>query len=417
MARLRRWAVWGATLPFAAVWLLGTALLVRGDTWMRRRRGDRPRLVYGPIPIISIKYLSEAMRRVGYESLTLVHEVFAINAPDDFDLHIESFMRGAGPPRLPSRLRGGIAGDYAAFAWLLRHYDIFHFFFDGGFLRRTPLRHLEIQLLHLAGKKVIVMPYGSDVALPSHTQSSAWRIGLLADYPKLARGEGRRRRWIDYFSANADYVIGCLVHFETLPRWDLLTIHYYPIDTDEWAATGEPSVNDGRSGPVVVLHAPNHRALKGTDALIRACEELRQEGHQVTLRLLERVPNSTVRTEMQRADIVAEQFILGYGLTAMEGMSVGKPVISNLTDERYYRMFRDQTRLAQSPIVSCTQDELRDALRRLITDPELRSTLGAAGRRYVLREHSYPAMAQLWDAIYRRVWGGEAVDPAELLRG
>ncbi len=166
----------------------------------------------------------------------------------------------------------------------------------------------------------------------------------------------------------------------------------------------------------MVVHAPNHRELKGTQALIDACEDLRLEGFAVSLRLLEMVPNQVVQIEMQRADVVAEQFILGYGLTAIEGMSVGKPVLSNLSDERYYEPFRGITRLSSCPIVSTTPAALKDALRRLIIDPGRRSELGSAGREYVIREHSYEAMARLWDAIYRRVWNGEDVDPSSQLR-
>ena len=399
--------MWALQLPFALVWLVIVALSVRSNTIARRRRGDRPRLAYGPVPIISIKYMSEALRRAGFDTLTLVHEVYAINARNDFDRLGDTLFEGSRPL---------VRGDFGAFAWLLRRYDVFHFFFDGGFLRRTPLRRLEVQLLHLAGKKVIVMPYGSDVAVVSEIQSKAWRDGLLADYPDLGHGEDRRRRWIRYLTERADYVVAGVVHFETLPRWDLLTIHYYPIDTDAWAPAEAASAHDGRSGPVVVVHAPNHRAVKGTDALVRACEALRAEGLQVTLRLLEGVPNDQVREEMRQADVIAEQFILGYGLTAMEGMSLGKPVVSNLTDERYYEVFRAQTRFAQCPIVSSSTDQLQETIRRLVIDPALRARTGMASREYVLREHSYPALARLWEAIYRRVWHGEEVDPAELLR-
>jgi glycosyltransferase involved in cell wall biosynthesis len=416
MARLRRWVLWAALLPIAFPWLVATAVWARRDSAMRRRRGDRPRLVYGPIPIVSIKYMSEAMRQAGYETLTLVHEIYAIHGPADFDRVVDSFSGPPGGRSILARLRGRTMTDYAAFAWLLRHYDVFHFFFDGGFLRRTPLRLLEVQLLHLAGKKVIAMPYGSDVAIPSQIQSVEWRDGLLVEYPDLGRNEARRQRWIDYFCARADYVVACLVHFETLPRWDLLPIHYYPIDTDAWAPRETSSGHDGRSGSVVVLHAPNHRALKGTDALLKACEELQDEGCQVSLRLLERVPNDQVHREMERADIVADQFILGYALTAMEGMSLEKPVLSNLSDDRYYARFRNQTRLGDCPIVSTTPSDLKETLRRLVTQPALRAEIGTAGRRYVIREHSYAAMAHLWDAIYRRVWYGEDIDPGAQLR-
>jgi hypothetical protein len=239
----------------------------------------------------------------------------------------------------------------------------------------------------------------------------------MRNYPAIGRYEAATRRQVEYFSRHADYVVACLVHLETMPRWDLLTIHYYPIDTEVWASTDGPSDRDGRNGPVSVVHAPNHRAMKGTDALIRACDALRAEGLQIDLRLLEGIPNAAVRSAMADADILAEQFILGYGLTAMEGMSLAKPVLSNLTAHAYYDLFGATTRFAACPIVSTDPAGLVDALRGLVTDPARRARVGEAGREWVLREHSYSAMARLWEAIYRRVWWSEMVEPADLLTG
>jgi glycosyltransferase involved in cell wall biosynthesis len=360
--------------------------------------------------------MSLAMRAAGYQTLTVVREVYGINEPSDFDRTADSMLGD----RMSARRRRWIdrlgLTDYAVFSTLLDEGDIFHFFFDGGFLGRTPLRYLEVRLLHLAGKKVIVMPYGSDAAIPSETMSAGWRTGLLAHYPALGRTEARTRRRIRHFCSVADYVVTGLVHFETLPRWDLLTIQYYPIDTAAWApAENSPEAGDPADS-VVVVHAPNHRELKGTQALVDACASLQREGQALSLRLIENVPNTVVRSEMQSADVIAEQFILGYGLTAIEGMSLGKPVLSNLSDPRYYDLFREVTRLGECPIVSTSPEDLADTLRRLVGDPDLRRRIGSASRRYALREHSYEAMARLWTAVYDRVWWGSDRDPADLLR-
>jgi len=52
--------------PLALLALAVRALQVRGDTLRRQRRGDKPRLVFGPTPIIASKYISQATRRFGY---------------------------------------------------------------------------------------------------------------------------------------------------------------------------------------------------------------------------------------------------------------------------------------------------------------------------------------------------------------
>ncbi|HEX7066988.1 MAG TPA: glycosyltransferase [Candidatus Limnocylindria bacterium] len=406
----RQLARWVRT-PFALAFLVVAALLNRRNTRRRRMARQRPRLVYGPVPIISIKYMSGSMRALGYETLTLVDERYHIHGPADFDADTATYLADSTAWRVLRRT----LGDYAVLARLLRRYDIFHYFFDGGYLRRTPLRWLEVPLLHLAGKVVVAMPYGSDVAVPSRIRSFEWRNGLMRNYPSLARDEAGRVRAIEHLAQRADYVVAGLVHLETLPRWDLLTILYYPIDTDAWRSERPDSGHDGRTGPVRIVHAPNHRAMKGTEFLVRACEELAREGIAVELRLLEGLPNASVREEMEGADIVAEQFLLGYAMTAMEAMSLSKPVLSNLSVPGYYEVFRQQTRFADCPIVSVTSETLTDELRRLVVDPDLRRQIGRAGREYVLREHSYEAMGRLWTAVYARIWASESTDPADLL--
>lgn len=364
------------------------------------------------MPIHTIKYMSAAMRRAGHETLTLVEGRYAIHNPDDFDADTQTYLHDS----MVWRVLGTLLREYAVLARLMQRYDVFHGFFDGGYLRRTAMRFAESRLIHLAGKKVVVMPYGSDVAVPTLIRSLAWRHGLALNYPALGRDEVTRLRWIRHYSSRADWIVACLVHLETLPRWDLLTLLYYPIDTEEWTPHAGDSGHNGVDGPVSVVHTPNHRSMKGTDALIRACAELQLEGLQVDLRLIEGVPNRQVREEIDRADILAEQFILGYALSALEGMSLAKPVLSNLSEPGYYEVFLEETRFSDCPIVSTTPGTLKENLRTLVQDPARRRQLGTSGRAYVEREHSFAAMSRLWTAIYARMWDPSSIDPATFVR-
>ena len=390
--------------------LLVAASTWRRDTLKRRRNGDTPRLVYGPHPIVSIKYMSRAMQRLGYQAVTFVNTVYNINNRDDYDYSRMDFFRS---PILHGKLGAALVrlcAPYLVLLWLLPRFDLFHFFFDGGFLCGTPLRYFEAQLLHLAGKKIVVMPYGSDVAVPRLTHSFLMRQGLLMNYPVLARREKAVLRQIDYFCRHADFVIACIYHGETLPRWDMLTTHYYPIDTQLWQTESTGSDADGVNEVVTVVHSPNHRGLKGTEFLITACNELKAEGYKIDLRLLERMPNSEVRNILSQSDILAEQFLVGYALSAMEGMALGKPVMSNIADDYYYLVHRLYTGLDECPVVSTPIDLIKENLRLLITNPQLRKQLGEAGRNYVLKYHSYAAVGRMWEMIYRKVWYGENID-------
>jgi len=396
--------------PFALVIIVLWALRVRKATLRRQHRREKPRLIYGPVPIINIKYLCQAMRKKSYEAKTFVYEVYSIHKRGDYDYLLSDFLK---MPRLPEWMKKVVVavwGPYAAFLWLLPRFDVFHYFFDGGFLARTSFRFLEVQLLHLAGKKVIVMPYGSDVAVPTLIRSLPFRQAIMMRYSYLGAREKLTLKWIRYFTLRADFIVACLFHSETLPAWNLLTTHYYPIDTENWFPNGHDSAHNGKDGPVTVVHASNHRELKGTEFLIAACQELKAEGYQIQLRLLEQMPNTEVHHIMRQSDIIAEQFIHGYALAAMEGMSLAKPVMSNLSDDYYYRVHRLHTGLDECPVVNTSIDQIKNNLRILITNPDLRRQLGQAGRQYVIKYHSYEIVAKMWDLVYQKIWYREKID-------
>ena len=70
-----------------------------------------------------------------------------------------------------------------------------------------------------------------------------------------------------------------------MPWWDRIDVGHFAIDMKQWQPR---TARRQRRDKVVVLHAPNHREIKGTRFLIRACEELAAEGVPVELELLER---------------------------------------------------------------------------------------------------------------------------------
>jgi glycosyltransferase involved in cell wall biosynthesis len=381
--------------------LLVAAVASRRAGARRRASGALPRLVWGPVPVIAIKYWSHSLRSLGYESHTCVFGHYAINERSDFDIHYDEFLpRGV----LFDPLRA-----YAVFLWVLRSAEVYLSYFDGGFLRGTAIRRLELPLLRLAGKRLIVSPYGSDIAVPGHLGVAEQR--LLEDYPSIARDGERVRRRVLEFARWADLVIRNY-QYGFMPRWDVLWPTQIAIDTDRWLTASAPGHGDGRGGEVVIVHAPNHRRIKGSDRLIEVVERLAREGLQVRLELLEQRPNEEVRETIMRADIVADQFIAGYALFAIEGMAASRPVLSALTwMPADVRADLDARGL---PIVDADLDTLERQLRRLVTDPSLRETLGTAGRRFVLEHHSYPAVGAIWDSLIRHVW---AADPLTGLSG
>lgn len=369
----------------------------------RRRRHEKPRLFWGKAPLISIKYHSLAMRRLGYESTTVVDDVYSINAREDFDvLTSELVDRHPFVRRLPRFMRIALE-PYVTFAWALRNFDVFTVYATSRILVTTPLEYREFQLLHRAGKRIVLLAYGGDVQVMSRFRSLPFKHAMCVDYPEFARREPETLRSMEYCVANADHVVSGVDWVDYMPRWDTLTAGHFAIDVDEFTPAPEEPGRDPER-PIVVFHAPNHREIKGTRFLVAACQELRAEGEPIELRLAEKVPNHEVRRQIAEADIVADQFIVGwYAFFAIEAMATGKPVLCFLRPDlvELYTLF---SFAGECPLVNTPPLEIKELLRDLIHDAGRRRELGLAGRRYVEDHHSLEAVGAWLDDIYRRVW-------------
>ena len=191
---------------------------------------------------------------------------------------------------------------------------------------------------------------------------------------------------------------------DTLPRWDLLVTSYAPIDMNFWKSDFYTK-NNGKNGVVKIGHSPNHRPLKGTNFLIRAVNELRNEGYKVELVLLENNQNSEVRDILGNCDIVVADLVLqGYSIMAIEGMALSRPVVQDISDAHYNRVFKLYTGMAEAPFLSAPVEEIKKTLLDLISNPDLRFNLGKRGREYAEKFHSYEAVAKFWNWVYEDVW-------------
>jgi len=395
-----------ALAPAIALPLLAArAVLLRLESIRRRRKGQLPRVVFGPTPLINHKYWSRSLQRLGLESATVTYGVYPAFQRSDFDRHLDEFGPNAGWLRFTA--------PYFALAWCLGKADVFVTAYDGGYVAATPLRTLECQLIHLAGKRIVLVPYGSDIAVPGTL--GPVEAAVYEAYPDLLRRADAIRERVLYFCRHADFVIRTYQPGYQ-PRQDLIWPNALGIDADHWQAPAGDRGHDARTAEVVIVHPTNHRSIKGTDALVEATEGLKLEGLHLRLDVIEGRSNEEVRAAMGGADLVAEQFIAGYGLTAIEAMALGRPVLSNLG--WLGQEFREGTCLDECPIVDTSPETLQEELRRLALDPALRARLGRAGREYVLKYHSAEAVGRIWKAVLRHVWSRAPLAPkvsAEIL--
>ena len=339
-------------------------------------------------PILTLPLKAQADRELGFRSISVVYGTYVISSQFGVNLN-RSYA-------LALRVGLGVAFQRLVLAWALLRYDVFHFFADRGLLdptARLQINSEELATLHAAGKRLYIYNYGADVRTRQATLAlGRWNFCIdCTEPPKYCTcddAEGSR-----YFadlarSATALVSLGDMLTYMPTARH----INYWPLDLDKIEAV----FPDATSGPLRIAHAPNHTHFKGSKYLEQTIERLRDQGHQIEYRKIQGVPNSRALALFAECDIVADQFIGGaYGYTALEGMALGKPVLSfvrsaNLVDAP-----------DECPIINATPDNLDQVLLWVLRNREHLRAIGEQGRRYVQRWHSVSAVAARLGSLYQ----------------
>ena len=322
----------------------------------------RLRVLHAPINVAGGPgAISAGLRALGHQSTLLVFNERPFVRGYDRNLDL---VRGRGVLGLARNL----PRQARAFAWALREFDILHYHFGQSLLPR----HVDERIARRRGKGIVHHFWGSDIR----------------DRPPEAVA----------FLRHADAaIVGSFLTRRRAPTgaWPPYAVIPPAIDLAGW----EPA--PPQPGPRVrIVHAPSQRAGKGTQAVLDAIETLQREGAPIDLDLIEGVPHAEARQRYAAADLVIDQVRLGwYGLTSIEAMALGKPVVCHLDPEA-----ADETDAAFGvplPHVRADGAALPGVLRELVRDPEQLPALGAASRAYAEAVHAHDRVAARVVDVYR----------------
>jgi glycosyltransferase involved in cell wall biosynthesis len=340
-------------------------------------------------------------RAAGFASRSFIGSTqpaaYALFRADDFDVVCDQ----QGWPRDEWHWRG--------LRDLLLRGDIRVAFFESLFFPPSAARanRWSKQLIRACGIRTVMAPHGMDVFYRDERVTRFdWVARAQRDYPgwdlreHRALARARTQLWCEH----ADFVL-CAdsTIFRFLPRRDL-HFKWFPVD----CGTLQPLPPVRRDAPVVV-HAPQHRAIKGTDELLATLSRLENAGVASQLQLVENVPREQALKIYAEADIIADQFCMGaYGMFALEGLALGKPVL----------VYLDQEQLGDPafnlPVVNTHPDNMERVLAALLQVPELRERIGRASREAAVRYQSLEALAEVWTRIYEHVWWHRPLAPEQL---
>ncbi len=339
----------------------------------------------GPLPLINNVYWAKALRKKGYIVETFVTDCYFIT--DEFDC---KFNKGFGKIffHVPALL----------FLRTIFRYKILYTYFNGGALQMIPgLRLLEAQLLRLAGVKTVVMPYGSDSQQLLFTRNKLMVNALCNDYPELFRKkQGQTHRQVNAWCKHADIVVGAMDSVDFLPFWNRIRHCHYAIDTEALV----PCYNEV-GDTIKILHAPNHKAIKGSSFIVNAVDTLKKEGYNVELVFKQGVSNKEFLDIVKDADIVVDQLIMGwYAMFSMEAMALGKPVVCAMRED-LVSLFENTgcVDVGEFPMINAGPTTITDVLRKLIDEKQTLNGIGKKSRAFVEKYHSLDAVGDYFDEI------------------
>jgi glycosyltransferase involved in cell wall biosynthesis len=304
------------------------------------------RVTHCPVNTAGIPWTNvQALRGRGIEARLVVFNRYALHPEADVDLG-----RSGGLARQQ-------ATQWRAFARLAPRTDIFHFYFGLTLLPKS----VQFPLLRALGKRSVMHFLGSDIRGKTPEQLAwAQRAGarIVGSYDAI--------RWVP-------------------------DAHVIPPGIDVRAI--EPAPPSDRERPVV-LHAPSSRSRKGTEHVVAACAAL-----DVELEIVEGLDHREAFERYRHADVIVDQLNAGwYGVFAIEGLALGKPVVTFLHDEAVRRT--EEAFGVEVPIVSATKETLADKLRPLVESVAERQRIGLASRAYAEEVHDLERMTDRLLALY-----------------
>jgi hypothetical protein len=289
-------------------------------------------------------------------------------------------------PRIVTRRVAG-AARMAALWPRLASFDVYVFLWGTSLAQANR----DLRLLRALGKKIACVFLGSDVRHWSAAEQARrlWGVeGYSAYRADIPLETTLRTLRMAELYADAIFMQPSFAELALRPY------HHAYLAIDASAIT--PAV-PARDVPRVV-HAPSRAELKGTAEIMQALDQLRDEGVEFELRLLQGRPNAEVLRELRDADVLVDELRESmYGMIALEAMASGCAVVGGNLPEVVPLP-------PERPVLPLTPATLRTQLRRLLTDKELRVSLATAGPPFVAAHH---APATVASGIDRALQGAE----------
>ncbi|MDQ0255333.1 glycosyltransferase involved in cell wall biosynthesis [Evansella vedderi] len=271
-----------------------------------------------------------------------------------------------------------------------KEYDIFHFHFGKTFLPD----HSDLAYLKKLGKKMVVQHRGSDVR-----RLSIARDQYKNPYVKIKKKFKNEKKVVAVLKKMSSYIDHAIVaDHELLPYvkdfYKHVHIIHQAIPLDDF----EPKYPSVSNHTPLIVHAPSHYTVKGSEFVINAIKRLYKNGYTFRCELASKLPHDQLKELYKEADIIIDQLRIGsFGVASLEGMALGKPVIC------YIRNDLTNTYPQELPILNASPKSIYKVLKKIIVNPDQRYKLGVKGRQYAEMHHDLQQIASQLAILYEKL--------------
>lgn len=273
--------------------------------------------------------------------------------------------------------------------------DVVHWHFTNALWWSCDLRYAK-----RLGKARIVEFWGSDIRIPEIASAdNPYMARMYDENPRMALGAAERSRCVQ--ARFSRYGFECLN-----PGFELKSYIQEDIFPSPYRSRArlilsdfQPRYPDPHKRRPLIVHAPSSKVIKGTDAVLRAIEELKSK-YEFDFQLIHGFEHCESLEIVQNCDIMLDQFVIGaHGLLSLEAMAFGKPVVCYIKPSLVSKYPDDL------PIVNANQENLAGVVKNLLEDGRRRHEIGRRSRAYVEKYHDAHKIARELVAIYEELLG------------